>query len=209
MSTVTRPTSVLLIRHGETVDARLGRYHGATDVPLAPAGRAQIERLAMSPLWEQGLGGQPVEAVYASALTRAWESAVILARAVGLYPRKVPDLAERRFGNWEGRTLAEITRDDPGALAAWAHDPAGFRPPGGESVADLAARVRPIWQDLVAAHPGGRLAIVSHGGVIRVLLADLLGLPLANLLRLRQDFAALSVVELWDEPVLERMNWRP
>jgi broad specificity phosphatase PhoE len=99
------------------------------------------------------------------------------------------------MGRWDGLTGAEIAEREPAAFAAWMAQIAEFPFPGGESVGDLQARVWPAFSRLVADHPGGRIAVVAHGGTNRVLLCRALGLPLARLLTFGQDYGALTVLE--------------
>jgi broad specificity phosphatase PhoE len=174
-------TTLLWIRHG---DARAGRpsgtgdvLHGDTDVPLSPMGRAQAKAAA------EALGRLPVAAFYTSDLVRARETAAPAAGALGLKVRVLKALRERHFGAWEGRRPADLARDDPDAWGRMWHEP-GFAPPGGESLDAVAGRVLPAVADIVAAHPGALVAVVAHGGPVRVALASVLGLSLPGLMRL-------------------------
>jgi broad specificity phosphatase PhoE len=99
------------------------------------------------------------------------------------------------MGQWEGLTGDDIRRRDPAAFDRWMADVAGYRFPDGEDLAQLAARAWPAFEAIVAAHPGGAVAVVAHGGTNRVILCRALGLSPARLLALGQDYAALSVLE--------------
>jgi 2,3-bisphosphoglycerate-dependent phosphoglycerate mutase len=173
---VVTATTLLWIRHG---DARAGAHvlHGHTDVPLSPEGRAQARAVG------EALAQLPVTALYASDLTRARETAAPAAAALGREVRTLKALRERHFGAWEGRSAADLARDVPAAWGRLGSDP-GFAPPGGESLAALADRVLPAIAAILAAHPGGLVAVVAHGGPVRAALGSVLSLPLPGLMRL-------------------------
>jgi len=196
-------TWVYLIRHGEVEHAAEGRFFGHTDVALSATGLRQVEALARQ------LALEPIEAVYASDLTRARQSAAPLAGSRGLDPVVVPALREMAMGRWEGLTFPEIREREPDALARWLANLTTFPFPGGENLEDLRARVMPAFREILDRHAGGRIAVVAHGGPNRVILAEALGLPLGHLLRLAQDYACWSVVEYQaDAAILHTLNQR-
>ena len=163
------PTTILLVRHGETDWNAEGRIQGQTNSPLNERGREQARALA------DQLAGEQIAAVYASDLDRARETAEILAARLDLPVVVDPALRERNFGSWEGRTVAELEEQWPGAWARWRD--------GNEAEGDvedhvaLAERIRGAVSRLGATHPGERILLVGHGGAIRVLLMDAEGLP--------------------------------
>jgi len=196
-------TWVYLMRHGEVEGAAEGRFFGHTDVPLSPTGIRQAEALA------RALAMEPIEAVYASDLRRARESATPLARARGLVPVVVPALREVAMGRWESLTFREIRDREPDALREWLADPVRFPFPDGENLEDLRVRIMPTLGAILARHEGRRVAVVAHGGSNRVVLAEALGMPLANALRLAQDYACLSLIEYRDRgAVVHSLNQR-
>jgi alpha-ribazole phosphatase len=182
-------TWLYLIRHGEVELAAQGRFYGHTDVALSATGVVQVDALARQ------LALEPIEAVYASDLRRARESAAPLAASRGLDAGLVPALREVAMGRWEGLTFTEIRERDPDGLARWLADTAAIRFPDGENLLDLRARVLPAVETILARHAGQRLAVVAHGGTNRVILAEALGLPLTHSFRLAQDYAAWSLLE--------------
>jgi alpha-ribazole phosphatase/probable phosphoglycerate mutase len=101
----------------------------------------------------------------------------------------------------------EIREQYPDAFDGWAKNPLKFSPMEGESTLDVKARALSAFNDIVGKHKGDTIAIVAHGGINRVILCDLLGIPLENIFRIEQDFAALNVIELWDYPVIRQMNY--
>lgn len=194
-------TWLYLIRHGEVEGAVEGRFFGHTDVALSAAGLLQVEALARQ------LGAEPIDAVYASDLTRARQSARPLAQSRGVAPVTVPALREMAMGRWEGLTFREIREREPDALREWLANLTTFPFPDGENLEHLRARVLPAVAEILARHAGGRVAVVAHGGPNRVILAEALGLPLGHLLRLAQDYACWSLVEYRSETaVLHTLN---
>ena len=197
-------TWVYLARHGEVLHAAEGRFFGHTDIALSPVGRAQAAALG------EHLAGEPIEAVYASDLLRARESAAPLASARRTDVVAVPPLREMAMGRWEGLTFAEIREREPELCARWLADPFAMPFPEGEGIADLRARAVPALRRVVERHAGRRIAVVAHGGTNRVLLAEALGLPLGNIFRLAQDYAAWSLIEYRDgRAVVHLVNQRP
>jgi alpha-ribazole phosphatase len=183
-----RETLIYLLRHGEVVLAETGRFIGHLDVPLSARGerqsRAQAARLA----------GATLTAVVTSDLERARRTAEIVGAPHGLVPVVVPSLREMAMGRWDGLTAEQIQEREPTAFADWMARVGEFPFPEGESAADLLARAWPAFEAIVAAHDGEAVAVVAHGGTNRALLCAALGLPLARLLALGQDYGALSVL---------------
>lgn len=160
---MTEPTRIIGIRHGETAWNVDTRIQGQLDIPLSAHGRWQAERLA------EALRGEPMAAIYASDLTRAWETAQYLGQAQGLTVLKDEGLRERGFGEFEGKTFAEIEAQLPEQSRRWrTRDPA-FAPTGGESLIALRSRVVDAAERLARQHPGQLIALVGHGGVMDVL----------------------------------------
>ncbi|MGN6744061.1 MAG: histidine phosphatase family protein [Amnibacterium sp.] len=148
-------TDLVLVRHGETEWNRLGRVQGRTDIPLNETGRRQA-RAAGRRLREQRWDG-----IVASPLSRAAETAEIIAAEVGLPgPELVEALVERDYGAAEGLTGEELDRRFDGVLAAR------------ESREAVLERAKPALLALAERHPGRRLLVVSHGGVIGSLVRD-------------------------------------
>ena len=165
------PTRFVLIRHAESVWNADDRWQGHADPPLSARGAAQAEALAKT------LAREHADALLSSDLRRAWQTAEILGRALGLAPRPDPRLRELDVGRWAGLTRSEIAALDPDLLRRFeAEDPA-VRAGGGESRAEIRARVRAAFRSLAQEHPGARLIVVTHLGVVRALRP---GAELAN-----------------------------
>jgi probable phosphoglycerate mutase len=190
--------TALLIRHGAVGDGAEERFLGAADLPMSPAGEAQVRELAA----RLRLRAIP-DAIYCSDLSRSLRTAELLADESAIPIRVRPALREIEMGDWQGLSRREIAERRPEDYAARGRDIANFRPRGGESFADLAARVLPCWRELVEDRETQVVAIAGHAGVNRVILCHLLGAPLANLFRIAQRPACVNVVE-WrkNEPVV-------
>lgn len=174
-----------LVRHGAAMDCE-GRCVGRTDAALSPAGAAPLHALRDG--WPEAPGR-----VIASPLARARSSAAVLAESWRLPVATEPRLAEMDFGEWDGRTWDDIERADGGRLAAWMSEWVSIPAPGGESYADVAARVS-SWAGELPRQES--TLVVAHAGSIRALLCTLLELPLDAAFRLRVDHARVSAVRL-------------
>ena len=156
-------TRILAIRHGETswnVDSRI---QGHLDIGLNDTGRWQAERLGMA------LKDEPIAAIYASDLSRAHDTALAVSRHTGVPVRPEPGLRERSFGEFEGRTFAEIEIECPEQARRWRQRDPSFTPAGGESLLMLEARVLSVAARLAAQHPGEQIALFAHGRVMDIL----------------------------------------
>jgi alpha-ribazole phosphatase len=199
-------TKLYLIRHGEIEGAETKRYKGHIDVPMSDNGENQIR--AMSDYLAQN-GGEGIKALYTSDLSRAVKSAEIIAEPIGLKPVIVEGLKERNFGKWEGKSYDEVAAQYPGAFKAWANSPLEFSPKEGESTVDLRARVLDAFNPIIEKHKEEDIAVVAHGGTNRVIICELLGIPLENILMIGQDFAAMNLIEFYNGyPVAKSINFR-
>lgn len=156
-----RLTRLILVRHGETVGQSSIRYYGATDVPLSDLGRAQAREA------RRRIPGETFDAVWASSLCRAWESAQIIAPGHGV--RIESDFREIHFGLWEGLTREEIEQTDPALFKAWQTRKPGFEIPEGETRSDFRGRIERGLSHLRASETRSVL-VVAHKGVVRTLL---------------------------------------
>lgn len=194
-------TRLLLVRHAEADPALAGRCFGRLDVPLSAAGRRQADALGAA------LAGIDLAAVYASPLARAFDTAAVVAAPHGLEPTPVEALRELDFGELEGLSFDEIRASRPALYRGWMETPAAVRFPGGESLADLKFRVLPAVAAIRARHEGAAAAVVAHGGPIRVVLADALGLGGEALFRLGQSHGGLSAIDWFEDlPTVQVVN---
>lgn len=180
--------TIYLVRHAEPagIDSQ-GFYLGQSDPPLSPAGVKQAGRLA------ETFKGKPIRAIYCSDLARALETASIIARVLRCRPVKVKAFREINLGDWEGLSTAEVQERYPGEYEKRGADFVRYRPPGGESFADLHRRVIPAFFRVVE-ESAGDLVIVAHAGVNRVILCELLGLELNKLFSIEQTYARVDVI---------------
>lgn len=163
---------LIVIRHGETEWNASARIQGHTDIGLNDTGRWQAERLA------QALADEALDAVYCSDLLRAVETASPLAQRTGALLRPDPALRERAFGRFEGVSHAQIAQHWPEEAARWRRRDADFAPPdGGEALGAFYARSVSAAIRLAAAHPGGNIALIAHGGVLDCLYRAAVRLP--------------------------------
>jgi probable phosphoglycerate mutase len=185
------PTRLVLLRHGETGLNAQRRYSGRDDVPLSDRGREQAEALG-----RRVAGLVPsVAAVVSSPLRRCIATAAAVAAANGDPPVVTErDLIECDFGQWEGRTLAEVREQWPEATAAWLTSTSAA-PPGGESLQQVAKRVRRAVSTLRESYPGVAVVVVSHVWPLKVMLRDALAAGDPFLHRLLLGPASLSLVD--------------
>jgi len=230
-------TTLYLIRHGETVGSDTQRYKGGMDVPMSSRGIAQIKKVSAfiaSRLQRSGTTLQKsylndihstlprmfdndpakLSAVYCSDLGRALDSAEIIANPYDLKPLVVPELRERNFGVWEGMTFNEIRELYPSEFDAWASDPLKHSPVNGESTVEVFHRVMGALDIIMSKYssesPADHIAVVAHGGVNRIILCHLMGVPLENIFRIEQDAAAVNIIEFWGRyPVIKLLNGGP
>jgi probable phosphoglycerate mutase len=153
-------TRVIAIRHGETAWNVDTRIQGHLDVPLNDVGRWQARRVA------EAVGHEPITAIYASDLLRAYETAHAMAQACGREVVTDMGLRERCFGAFEGFTWREIEERWPDESERWRKRDLDFAPEGGETLHQFYARCVATATRLAAAHPGQTIAIVAHGGVM-------------------------------------------
>jgi probable phosphoglycerate mutase len=145
--------------------------------------------------------------VYASPLSRALDTARPIAAAHGLTPLTHSGLQELDFGEFEGYAYERIEAERPDLFRQWLDGPAGVRFPGGESLAEVRERVLAAVGEIRMGHEGEAVAVVAHGGVLRVVLADALGLRDEAIFRLDQAFGGVSVVDwLEDVPLVRAVN---
>ncbi len=192
-------TRLLLVRHGATSRTAENRFSGAVGVDLSDEGRAQARRLS------ERLAAEPIAAVYASTLSRAVETAELVARPHGLAVTRREGLGEIGHGRWEGLTRADVEARFGDEYAAWEADPFTFAPEGGETGLAVLARALPVVREIVAAHPGEQVVLVSHKATLRLVLSSVLGFdPRGYRDRLDQSPACLNVLEFMD-PVRARL----
>ncbi len=159
-----------MFRHGDTEASGEGIFCGELDIPLAPTGFVQAEKIGV-----RGAALEP-DALFVSPKLRARQTIEPAARLTGLVPTVRVGLHEILYGTWDGRLEKEVRTNDPVAYAAWEADPALHPPPGGENAFAITARAMAVLEEIRIAHPHETVLLVSHKATIRVITCALLGL---------------------------------
>jgi probable phosphoglycerate mutase len=185
-------TRIIAIRHGETAWNVDTRIQGHLDIPLNDTGRWQAGRAA------QALADESIQAIYASDLARAHETAQSVASALSLPVQTDVGLRERSFGVFQGRTFAEIEIESPELAQRWRRRDPEFAPEGGESLLTFRQRIVATASRLAAAHMGQQIVLVAHGGVMDVLYRAATG-------------QALDAPRTWQlsNAAINRLLWTP
>jgi alpha-ribazole phosphatase len=201
MNLGTERTRIWLIRHGEPSHESRGRCYGRLDIGLSAEGRQQLQMVS------EKLRAEPINAIYVSPRRRTIESGELLAQRC---PRSITiekRLCEIDFGEFEGKPYEEIERTHPEIYRQWMEHPTETHFPNGESFRQMQSRVLQAFRELCSRNPGETIAIVSHGGVNRIVLADALGIPAPNIFRIAQRYAAMNLLTLIEDyPSVELMN---
>ena len=183
------PTRLFLLRHGEVEE----RYHrvfgGRIDMELSPKGHDQAKVLA------EFLRRRPIDAIYASPMRRAQQT---LAPLAGHCPKPAvvkPEFREVDFGDWTGLTWEQVHSQHGISAFFWLDQIHKAAIPNAETGESFRARVEPALRQIVSDHAGQSVAIVCHGGVVRMMLSILLDLPLPRMASFEIDYASLTQVE--------------
>jgi len=183
------PKTIIFIRHGETGQAKLGRFFGGTNLPLSEEGLLQARRL--KPWLAARITPEP--GCYASPMRRVLETAG--EAWPGMQPELDSDLREMHFGDCEGLTYAEIAARYPETAEDWNTFAPRLHFPNGERLADYLERVQRAANRL-AGDPRGHLVVFSHGGAIRMLVCHFLGIPFAQYSVFDLPCAGVGVVRI-------------
>jgi len=175
-----------ILRHGEPVGG--ARYRGRTDDPLSESGRQQLADVLQPKL--------PWTHIISSPLLRCAGFAKKLSIDHPLPLHIEPRLMEIDFGDWEGLSSKQIMQHDACRLKKYWNDPENNTPPNGESLADFETRVLSAWNELATHAEKKHLLIVTHGGVLRIILSHVLTLPRTALFNINVPYACLSRFEL-------------
>ena len=186
-------TRLYLVRHGATQLTAEDRFAGAVGVDLSEEGSRQVQRLA------ERLADDGICAVYCSPLGRTVETAEILAKPHGLACGHKDGLREISHGRWEGLTRREVEERYPEEYTEWEADPFTFAPVGGESGLAVLARALPVLREIVVAHEGKTVLVVSHKATLRLILSSVLGFDARGYRdRLDQSPASLNILDFKD-----------
>lgn len=197
-------TKVLLLRHGEVEEKYHHIFGGRIDMDLSPLGHTQAAALAGH------LRRGKLDAIYASPMKRVQQTIAPLLGNGTPTPVVLPDLREMDFGEWTGMRWAEIATRHQMHSSQWLDLLARGAVAGAETEAALRTRLEPCWRQITQNHPGQTVAVACHGGVIRVLLAIALDLPLARLGPFEVDYASVTHLEVRPErTLLKSLNFIP
>jgi probable phosphoglycerate mutase len=185
-------TRLIAVRHGETAWNVDTRIQGQIDIGLNATGLWQAQRASQA-LADEGIG-----VIYASDLSRAWQTAEEIAKPHGLAVQPEPRLRERAFGHLEGMSFAEIEAMLPEDAKRWRERDPEFEPEGGESLLTFRDRITQVASELAARHPGELVTLVAHGGVMDVLYRA----------ATRQELQAPRTWQLGNAAI-NRMLWTP
>lgn len=181
--------SLFLVRHAEVAQPYQHVFGGRIDMDLSPRGHHQAEALAAA--WVKP---DSIHAVYASPMRRVQQTLLPLLKAGLPAPVIVPDLREVDFGDWTGHSWNEVSEKFGVSAFQWLDQLEADAIPGAESGARLRARLHPLLKRILASHPGQSVAVVCHGGVIRMLLSILFDLPFSRMSMFEVDYASVTQV---------------
>jgi probable phosphoglycerate mutase len=165
-------TEIILIRHGETEWNLSGRWQGHADSPLSARGVSQAQALS------ERMDQEDVDAVYASDLERAQHTARLAGSLADWTFTLMPELRERDLGVLEGLTTDEMVVEHPDVYRSFREDGPEYQPPGGESFKQFYYRCSSAIEHLACEHPTGKIAVVTHGGVLGAIFRYVLNIPL-------------------------------
>lgn len=207
-----KPSVVIyLIRHGETEGPKKV-YKGHIDIPLSRKGIEQVEKVseALKEIREKYELDKYI--ILSSPLKRALKTAQILSKNLEIEVKSMNILKERSFGKWEGMSIDEIISSYPEDFEKWRENPAYFSPPEGESTIEVSIRAKKAIEEILKKYKGFQVFLTAHGGINRVILCNILNIPLENIFRIEQDFACLNIIEFYDPyPLIRLLNgvfWR-
>jgi broad specificity phosphatase PhoE len=199
-------TRLYLVRHGDTIDELTKKvYKGTIDIPLSSAGTARMKGTARY-MSQAGL-----RAVYTSELSRSIESGRIIAAPHSLDLCVNGAFNEICFGEWEGKSFSEIQEAYPELFARWLGDPLQNTPPDGEPLIAAQERIVTGLCRVIEENRGRNVALVSHAGVLKIILSTFLMVPLPRMHIFAQDYGCVDIVDVYDDDniVVRLLNHAP
>ena len=187
-------TRFILVRHGETTWNKEGRYQGQIDTPLTPFGREQGQLAA------KALKAVPIDACYASPLSRAVDTAMMCVAAHGLPVNTDERLLEIHHGEWEGMLSDDVGKTYPELLDQWKTSVVGVTMPGpgGEDITTVRDRSMAVFRELADRHKEQTVLVVAHDAVNKAVLCDILDIDLSHFWQIKQDNTCINVFEYQD-----------
>ncbi len=190
-----KATRLHLLRHGQVEGFENKRYNGQGDIPLTSLGRQQ------SAVFAGRFQHLKLTAIYSSDLLRCRVAADQIALLQKVEPVYREELRELHIGDWEGQTWQQLQQGYPELWQARLDDIVHVAPPAGESLLQMASRIRPVIKQIIASHVGGEIVIVAHGGVNRVVLLDAIGAPLERLFHIEQDYGCHNIIDYFTDGI--------
>lgn len=195
-------TELYLLRHGKTEWNKNSIIQGQTDTKLNENGLKAASR-AVDLFKEIEL-----DFIYSSDLKRARKTAQFIAQDKNLAIRESSKIREIAFGDWEGLKYSQIKDKFPQRAVAWEEDPLQNSPNGGENLLDLKKRVDNFFQEILSKHQGGKILVVSHGGVIKTYLTSVLAIEVNKFWQFQIDNCSLTELKFYDQdPILSKLNF--
>lgn len=179
---------IYLVRHGEIEKGEEKRFIGQVEVPLSIKGHLQAVYLG------DEFKKYDFKHIFCSDISRCVKTAEIIAHKQDKEITVLNELREINLGKWDGKTFKEIKEKYPKEFNERGENFTSFCPPEGESFEDLSKRILPVFKDITEKAMGDIL-IVSHAGVNRVILCDLLGIPLDDIFSVHQDYGCINLIE--------------
>jgi len=184
------PTTILLVRHGQTDSNLNGFYMGWSGEDLNEQGYTQAHSLSSR------LASFSIASVYTSPLKRAYNTAMVIAKPHNLELKVLDDLIEMQLGDWQGLHINEIARQWPDLWRQWQTDPTDVTVPNGESFRQAMARIIRAYNTIVAANQGGQVLIVTHEVAVKVIAIHVLGAPSSIYRKFEIANASLSAIRI-------------
>lgn len=185
-------TRFILVRHGETVWNREGRYQGQIDTPLSDFGKEQGRKVALA------LKDIPLDVCYASPLSRSYDTAKMCADYHGMDVITDKRLMEINHGEWEGLTASEVDKAYSELLKKWRTTVVDVVMPNGESILDVKKRSMEAFYEYAEKHVGQTVLVVAHDAVNKAVLCDILDIDLSHFWQIKQDNTCINVFEFQD-----------
>ncbi|NEP61402.1 MAG: histidine phosphatase family protein [Symploca sp. SIO2G7] len=195
---------IYFLRHGETTSSKTGTYCGRLDIDLTAEG------VQMAKDFAKAYQHIPWKVVYCSTLQRTMNTAKPLCDILGINLQRRSGLKEIFYGEWEGKTPAEVNRDFHDDYVRWLADPGWNSPTGGEKGIDIARRSSEVLEEIEQTYKSGNVLVVSHKATIRIMLCSLLGIDVGRFRdRIGMPVASVSIVEMAERgPLVHKIGDR-
>lgn len=190
-------TRIFLIRHGDTIDEESKKvYKGSIDIPLSEKGIVRIRRVS------QFLSRFKIDYIYTSTLSRSIDTGRIIAEQQGLPIEATSAFNEIHFGVWEGLSFDEIRVKYPKELELWLKDIETYPPPDGEQIRDAQSRAVRKFYEIIDKHKEQTIGIVSHSGILRLIISSILDLRMSMLFKISQDYGCIDMIDVYEDNIV-------